>query len=232
MDAVAELKIVEHVFEAGLAVVKVSVDCKRMYVRFSRCGHLAALYFGDAAMGVKDKDVDVIKALESLNRGRTCVTRCSAHDCHAFASAAQGLLEHLADQLHGEVFECQSRAVEEFEQVMVWGQLHHGRARGMAKGCVGVRDQRAKLSVGEGVTDKGAHNGKGDVLVGLPGHRGDLICAERWNCLRHVKPAVSGKAGQHGLFKGQGRGGATGRNVAHKYAFGGPLIYALRRRTK
>ena len=66
-------------------------------------------------MWVEDEDVDVIQAFEGFDRGGAGVARGRANDGDAFAFAAQCGLEHLADQLHGEVFERQCRAVEEFQ---------------------------------------------------------------------------------------------------------------------
>ena len=44
-NAITEVKIVEHIFDARLAVVKVTRHGERVYVAFRWCGHLAALHF-------------------------------------------------------------------------------------------------------------------------------------------------------------------------------------------
>ena len=67
-------------------------------------------------MRVEDKHIDVGKATERLNGGGACVARGSPDDCDALARALKSGLEHLANDLHGEVFEGERRTVKKLEQ--------------------------------------------------------------------------------------------------------------------
>ena len=98
------------------------------------------------------------------------------------ARARQRRLEHLANKLHGEVFEGQGRPVEEFQQEMVGRQLLQGRPCRVPEIRICRVNEAAELSVGESFADEGAHDAKGDVLVA------DV-------CIRHVIGKWIGAAG-------------------------------------
>ena len=202
--------MVEHVFEPRLAVVKRAVERQRVHVAFHRCGHLAALDLGHAAMRVEDKDIDRVQPAKGLNRGRAGVTRGCAHDGHTVATARERFLKHLANQLHREVFERQRRTMKQLKQEMPRSQLHQWRAGIVAKTCIGLCDEISEYLVGKRITNKRAHDAVCNFFVGQPMHRPDLSVAQRRDRFRHIKPAVPGQARQHRIFKSKRRGFATG----------------------
>ena len=213
--AIAEFKVVEHVLEAGLAIVEITVHRQRVHVGFSWCGHLTALHFGNAAMRVQDEHVDIVEAAECFDRRGTSVAGRRAHNRDPFAATAQCGLKQLTDQLHGKIFERQSRAVEQFEQEMPLIQLYQRRAGGVAEPCVGARDDLFEFRVREHVANKGAHDCERDVLVRLASHACDLVCTERRDRFRHIQPAITSETGQHCVFECQRGGLAAGGDVFH-----------------
>ena len=217
-DRIAEVEIVEHVLQPRLAIVEIAFQGEGMDIHLGRGRHLAALHLRDAPFGEQDEDIDIVEAPERLDRGRPGIARGRADDGDAAARPRQRDLEQLPDELHREVLEGERRAVEQFQQEMVGCQLHQGRAGGVAKALIGLADGAAKLGIGEGVADKGAHDAKGGFLVGLPAKRRDLLRRQGRDRFRHIKAAVAGKPGQHGFVEGQDGGLPPCGNVTHSIA--------------
>ena len=221
--------VVEHVFQARLTVVEITVQRQRVHVAFRWCGHLSALHFGHATVGEEDEDIDVIQPAEGFDRGRSGIARGRTDDGHPFPLARQNGLEHVADQLHGKVFERQRRTVEQFKQEVPLFKLHQRRAHLVVEARIGLGDQRLEFIVAECVADKGFHHTKGDILVGHRGHLAQLIGAKRRDRFGHIQAAVTGEAGQQRLFERQNGGGTTGGDITHK---GQLSVLGARRRRK
>ena len=79
-------------FTMRLAIVERALDRERMDVRRVDRRHLPALHLRHAPMRVEDEDVDLIEALERLDRGAAGIARGRADDGGARASrlAAHG----------------------------------------------------------------------------------------------------------------------------------------------
>ncbi len=103
--AIAEIEVVEHVFQGGLTIVEITINRQCVYVAVGGRRHLAALHLGYAAVGVQDEHIHSVQAPERLNRGRAGVTAGCADDGHAIPAPLQGHLKQLTDQLHGKILE-------------------------------------------------------------------------------------------------------------------------------
>ena len=217
-DLIAEVEIVEHVLQPRLAIVEIAFQGQGVNIRLGRRGHLAALHVRDAPLGEQDEDIDIVEAPERLDRGRPGIARGRADDGDAAARPRQRDLEQLPDELHREVLEGKRRPMEQFQQEVVGRQLHQGRAGGVAEALIGLADGAAKLVVGEGVADEGAHHAKGGLLIGQPAKRHDRLRRQGRDRFRHIKAAVAGKAGQHGFVEGQDGGLPPCGNVTHSIA--------------
>ncbi|OIQ67569.1 hypothetical protein GALL_508510 [mine drainage metagenome] len=166
-------------------------------------------------MRIKDEYIDVLQPAKCLNRRRAGVARSRADNGDPLARPRQRRLKQLTDQLHGDVFERQRRAVEQFQQEMVRAKLHQGRAGGMAKARIGLGDDGAEFGVGERVANEGPHYAERHILIAQPRKRRDFGMAQHRNRRRHIKPTIACEAGQHRLFETQYRRAAPGRNVPH-----------------
>ena len=166
-------------------------------------------------MREQDEHVHRVEPAKRLDRGGARVTRGRADDADPVAAPLQRRLEHLPDQLHGEILERQRRAVEQFQQEMVRTQLHQRRAGVVAEPGISARDDLGEVVLAESVADERPHHPERDLLVGQPRQRGDLRLAELRHLGGHVEPAVAGQAGQHRLLETQFRRTAAGRDIAH-----------------
>ncbi len=93
--------------------------------------HLPALHIGDAAIRVKDKNIDLGQALKGGDGGGARVARRRADDSRALASRRQHILHQPAKELHREILERQGRPAKQFEQKEIVAKLRERRDRDM-----------------------------------------------------------------------------------------------------
>jgi hypothetical protein len=60
--------MIEHALHHGLAVIEGAFNRERMNIGRGHARHLPTLHVRDAAMRIEDEDVDLIEALECLDR--------------------------------------------------------------------------------------------------------------------------------------------------------------------
>ena len=162
-----------------------------MHIRGGGGRHLAALHFGDPAIGIHDEDIDRVEPFEGFNRRRARVAGGRAHDCYPFSRPAERCLKQLANELHGEIFEGQGRPMEQLQQEVIGPQLHQRSTGVMAETLVSSRDDGAEFLIGERIPDKRPHHGEGQIFIALTAHRGDRGVVQRGNGLGQVEPAVA-----------------------------------------
>ena len=170
-------------------------------------------------MRVEDEDIRRVQPPECLDRRRPGVAAGRPDDGHARAPACQRVLEHLPDQLHGEILERQRRPVEQLQQVMVRPQLHQRRARVVPEPGVGAGDHVGEITLGERPGHEGPHHPNGDVLVRQARECRDIRPRQDGHVLGHVQSAVPREAGQHRVREAQDGGFSTGGDVAHCRSF-------------
>ena len=215
MYRIAEIEIVEHVFDRSLTIVEIAIHGECVDIGVIRRGHLAALHFRHAAMRVHDKDVDRIQTPKRLDRRRACIARGRADDGHAVAPAFERDLKQLTNELHGEILERQRRAVEQLQQEVVRGHLFQRRAGGMLEPCIGAGDDALELVFGERAGHIRPHHAIGDFLIRKPCKTRNFLSRERWDLCRDIKSAVTGKPRQHRFFEGEFRRLAAGGDIFH-----------------
>ena len=82
-------------------------------------------------------------------------------------------------QLHRQVFEGESRPVEEFQHEQTWIELSERRDGRMTKGAIGFARHARKIRLRNSAADKGANDLDGHFSVGLSGETFD--CGARPN---------------------------------------------------
>lgn len=162
---------------AHLAVVKSAIDSDVVDVVVEDGGHLRLLDRRDTALGMEDKDRNVLLRPQAIDRsavaryrlecqhyctGRAAgyaparVARSRADDRDALASLAGLLLgvaaleeelEQVAEELEGDVLKRERWAVEELEDPALVADLVDGRDVVMPEGRVALLDQAAQLVV-------------------------------------------------------------------------------------
>ena len=152
-------------------------------------------------MWVKDEHVHRIQTAKRLNRGAACIATGCAHDGNTIPSTIERHLKQLTDQLHCEIFERKGWTMEKFQQEMVVIQLHHRRARRMAKVCISFGNDVREFRICEGIPDKGAHDLKRDLFIGFARHRGDIGMRQSWHSFWNIKPSITCQAREHRFFE-------------------------------
>ena len=208
--------MVEHLFQTGLAIVKIPVQRQRMHIGFRRRRHLAALHLGHAAMREQDEHIHIGQTAERLD-GRTAgIAAGGADNGDAVARFRQRGLHHLADELHGKVLEGQRRPVEQLQQEMVRRQLLQRRARRVVEALIGAGNQAPEFVIGEGIADERAHHAKSHILVAKAGQCRDLLWRHHGDAGWQIQSAIAGKPGHHRLAKGQFGRRAAGGKIVHR----------------
>ena len=99
---------------------------------------------------------------------------------------------------------------------MAGGELHQGRAGGVAEALIGAADRLAQFGFGKAFRDEGLDDAEGGLLVADPLERGDGGGVHLGHRLGDIEAAVAGEPGQHRLGKGQGGGLPAGGDIAHQ----------------
>ena len=115
--------MVEHSLHDRLAVVEGAVDGDGVDVGGVRRGHHAPLHLRNTPSGEQHHEVDLVTAAERLDRGAAGVARGRHHDGAAFAARGERMIHQPRQELHGEVFEGERRAVKQLERESVDAEL-------------------------------------------------------------------------------------------------------------
>ena len=195
----AEIIILEHGFDDGLAVVKGPLHGHSPNIGIARRGHEAALDLANPAIGEQDRHSGMARAAESLN-GRTArIARGCRDDGHGPALSGQRIVIEAGQQLHGHILEGQGRAVEQFhlpDRGVELGQGGYGR---MGEGGIGLGRHLGQDIAGDLITGKPAQHLGCDLGIGHSGEAGDLLGRKGGPDFRHIEAAIWGKTRQHGI---------------------------------
>ncbi|MDZ3996084.1 hypothetical protein PspTeo4_47440 [Pseudomonas sp. Teo4] len=207
--------------EAGLdhflAVVEVAFDGDVVDVVAEDGGHLTALNFRNTLVRVQDEDVDVVATAAAFDCCGAGVTAGGADDHHALVALGQNVVQQAAEQLQGEVFECEGRAVEQLHHPLIGIELTQRCYRGVGELTVGFFEDFLEVGIGDAAFDERAHHAECEFVVRQAGPGSDLFLGEAWQVFRYVQAAITGKASQQDVFKVQGRCLAAGADIAHGY---------------
>ena len=160
-------------------------------------------------------EIDLAAAAERLDRGAAGVARGRHHDGAALAVRGQHSVHQPRQQLHRQILERQSGAMEQFERECIDAELRdrcHGR---MAERAVSFAHHAGEVGLGDGVADKKPDDFDRDLGIGPAGESSDRFRFEPRPGLRNVKAAVAGQTREHDFRKAERRGLAPGRDVLH-----------------
>ena len=97
-ELVAESLVVEHRLHERLAIVERAFERDGMHVGGVDGRHLPPLHVGDAAVRVKDEDVDLVEPGEGVDSRAAGVARGRADDGGAAAARLQRVIHELRQQ--------------------------------------------------------------------------------------------------------------------------------------
>lgn len=134
-----------------LAVVEGAIDGEVVHVGVEDGRHLRFLHGRHFAGRVHDEDGDVTFVAQAVDGGAAGIAGGCADDCEVAAGVGGGgiavaaheeVLEEVAEELEGDVFEGEGGAVEELEEVDLrfFVEGHDGRDFGGAEGRVAAVD--------------------------------------------------------------------------------------------
>ncbi len=122
-EFVAQPLIREKRLHQRLGIIEGPVERDDMDILGRKCGHLPALHVRDAALRVKDEQIDLGDVAESCDSGGAGIARGRSHDRRAFAARGEDLSHQPAQELHGKIFESQRRPVKKFEKKEIVADL-------------------------------------------------------------------------------------------------------------
>ena len=207
--------VVEHRFDDVLAIIKRAIERDVVHIVIKHCGHLPALHWGGAALWMKNEDVGGVAPAKRLDSRRTGVTRSRAHNRGLEAALGKDVIDHAAQELHGDVLEGERRSVKQLKDEVVGLQLDQRGYRGVPKGSIGFTQNGFEcigrdLAIGEPADD-----GIGHIGIRLAGEGGDRSLADLGPALRHVQTAIGGQPGEDGVGKAKHGCLAARRNKLH-----------------
>ena len=162
--------------------------------------------------------IDILEALERIDRGAAGIARGSDHDGGALRALGQHVIHQPRDQLHRDVLERQGRAVKQLQHELMrtdLGQRHHRR---MAERGIGLVGHAAEIGVGNFAADERADHIDRDFPIGPAEKPGDGFRRKLRPDFRHVEAAVAGKPGQHHVAEAQSGGLPPRRNIPRQTA--------------
>ena len=159
--------------------------------------------------------IDLITPAKRFHGGPAGIARRRHHDGAALAAAAECVIHQPRQQLHGHVLERQRRPVKQFEHERVHVELRQRHDRRMAEITVSLARHAGEVRRTDGFVSEPADDVDRHFRIGAAGEAGNLPLIDPGPGLRHIKPAVAGKAREHGVGKAERRGLAPGGDVAH-----------------
>lgn len=123
--------------KAYLTVIESAFDPQVVHIRIQDCCHLRLLNWAHFAIRIHDENRNILFPTQTVNGRGACVSRCSANNSEMLArgfrligiAAYEEVFKEVAHELKGDVFEGEGRAVEELEEVEVFGGVE-GDKRG------------------------------------------------------------------------------------------------------
>jgi hypothetical protein len=164
----------------------------------------------------KQHDEVDLPAIAKRLDSRTAGVSGSRHDDGAPLTArGKRVIHQPRQELHRQIFEGERRTVEEFQQKRVDAELAERRHGRMTKIAIGLAGKPREIGRRNAVIDKRPDDLNRNLGIGAAGKTRDRRGIEARPSVRHVKPAVAGKAGKHGFGKAERGRFASGRDILH-----------------
>jgi hypothetical protein len=210
-----ECQVGEGCFYQILAIVEIAFYGNVANVTGGDGRHLPALDFAGAAFGVEDGDIDAGAAGTGLDRGAAGIAGGGAQDGDALVPRREHMVEQPAEQLHGQVFEGESRAVEEFLHPHIRTELDEGDDGRVGEAGIGLGAHGTQGFEGDGALGEGGDDAGGEFGVGHAAQGAEVGMAEMRPGGGHVEAAILGEAGQEHAGEIPFGRLAAGGDVAH-----------------
>ena len=133
------------------------------------------------------------------------------------AALGKHMVHQPRQQLHRHVLEGQRRAVEEFEDEAVGGDLDQRADRLVTERRIGLAHHPLETCSLDLAVDERAEHADRQVGIGKPAHGADLGGREFRPLPRNVKAAVAGKTGQKRVGKAENGRFAPGTHILHRH---------------
>src|SRR5262249_57262301 len=135
------------------------------------------------------------------------------HDGAPFAASGKRVIHETAEELHRQIFECQRRTVEKFEQKGVDAELAQRRHGRMAKIAIGLAGKPREIAGRNRPAGKGPDDLDRNLRIGAAGETRDRRGIEARPSVRDIKAAIAAKAVEHGFGKAERGRLASGRDI-------------------
>ena len=123
----------EQAFHQRLGIVETAFQRDVVDIGVRAGGHLAALHFADAALGMQHKDFDIGQAAQRGDGGGAGIAGGRRDDGGAAAARFQGAGEQPPQYLKRDILEGESGAVKQLQQICVVAQIAQRRDAGASK---------------------------------------------------------------------------------------------------
>ena len=215
VDSLAEILILEHGLNNGLAVVKRALDGNGAHIVLRRRGHKPALNLADAPFGEEHHHSGMASPGKGLDRRTARIARGGSNNGHGPALSGQGMVIEPGQQLHGHILKGQAGAVEQLHLPDAVIELGQGHDRRMGKTGIGLGRHLIDYGAGNFVTGELGQDLGSDLGIGPASKTRDLGLRKLRPSFWHIKAAIGGEASQHGIQETNGGGGPAGRYVFH-----------------
>ena len=165
MVLVVELLVTKDLLDKILAVIKSTSDRDGVNIGVKDRGHLSLLDGGNSAVGVKNKNRDVLLVAKTVDGGGTGITGSGTDDSNDVTvsgvfsltgiASSEEVFKEVSDELQGNVLERIGRTVEQLKQVKTQ-ILIQGSERG----------DILSTESGVGLFNKSLKVGSGDLVIG------------------------------------------------------------------
>ncbi len=220
-----EVQVAEDLLDDPLAVVEGPADGEIEDVGIGDGRHLQFLDGRDAAMWMKDEDVDILLATHPVNGSTPGVAGSGAEDVHLLAPLLQQILEEVAEKLQGDILERQGRAMEQLKNVDPI-LMDHRHDLGVRKGTVGAIDQILEVGgrdfSGEKIDDLERQFG-----IGQTGEHIDIAPGQGRDRFGQQQAAVIGQTHHHRFLEGKITNLAAGALISHRMLLGEIMAHIL-----
>ena len=210
----AKTVMTEQALHDRLAIVEGTVDRNGADIGGAAGRDHAALHVGNSALRKQDDEVDLAAIAKGFDRRTAGIAGSGDDDGAPLAARGQRVIHEPREELHRQIFERECRTVEKFKHKRVDAELAERGHGGMAKIAIGFPGEPREIGrdrvVGKGPDDLDRNFG-----VGAAGEPRDCPGVEARPSVRHIEPAIAGKAGKHGIAKAERGCLASGRDILH-----------------
>lgn len=212
-----ELLVAEDVLRARLAVVEVAAHAPHIDVAAALRCHLAVLDIADAAIGVHNRDADMVKVAESFERRLAGVARRGNQDKEVVVKAALlaqlrgGGAEEARQALQRHVLKRAGRAMPQFKHVGVGVKRRDGTDALIVEVAAVCLTHKLVDGLRRQVHAESAIDAGRALSVRKLGKRTDIVDGQLGNVHGDVQAAAIGKAVDNSFRELDGFGNASAR---------------------